>query len=86
MSNLGNFPRIIARNVTAWPHTAGDVIDAVGVRLLGDESSQGKGELQLFDYDTWAKLCAGSLGPIEGQLACRELGFGLVKRLGVVDE
>ena len=60
--------------------------DPVGVRLLGEDSSRGKGELELLDFGTWTRLCSGSLGPIEGQLACRELGFPLLQRIGTVVE
>ena len=56
------------------------------MRLLGENSSQGRGELQLLDDSSWIQVCSGALDPIEAQLACRELGFSYVLRTGAVDE
>lgn len=61
-------------------------MNAASVRLLGENSSQGNGELQLLDDSTWTQMCSGALDPIEAQLACRELGFSFVVRTGIVDE
>ena len=49
--------------------------ESTSVRLLGVDSSRGRGELQLLDGGEWTQICSGSLDPIEAQLACRELGF-----------
>ena len=61
--------------------------ESASVRLLGPTSSEGCGELQLdlLDDGTWASLCSGSLGPMEAQLACRELGFPFLLQIGIVE-
>ena len=59
--------------------------ESASVRLLGANSSEGRGELQLLDGGTWTSLCSGSLGPMEAQLACRELGFPFFLQIGIVE-
>lgn len=50
------------------------------------ENNSTEGELQLLDLNEWTTLCAGSLEPIEAQIACRELGYSFYLQIGVIDK
>ena len=59
----------------------------VDVRLVGENATRGRGELQfLYDDGEWADVCSGAVGVIDAQIACRTLGFSFYSSIGIVEE
>ena len=57
--------------------TATGGVVAADVQLLGSNSSEGQGQLQLRNLfqNTWSDVCGGELPPVAAQVACQDLGF-----------
>jgi len=46
------------------------------VRLVGDDSSQDAGRLEVYYNDTWGTVCRDGFDDIDAQVACFMLGYG----------
>lgn len=55
------------------------------VQLVGVNKTQGQGELQFTEFGGWSSVCSESIGVIEAQMICQDLGFSFFSSIGAVN-